>query len=94
MTVSVPRFLNAYPEFRDTEYQLVEQRLNLATLRISTDAFGDLVDDGIMLLAAHLLSISPSGEKARLVKDETDTIYNRELTKMKIALTAGLGRLT
>jgi hypothetical protein len=92
MAVTVHRFQKAYPEFKETEYALVQEKLNAAELRINGTVFGDLEDQAIMLQAAHLLSISPHGEKVRLQKDSHETIYSKELWKMKRDATLGLGR--
>lgn len=94
MAVTVQRFLKAYPDFKNTDYQLVEQKLNQAILRVDSDAFGDLEDEGVMLLTAHLLSISPNGEKARLIKDSNETIYHEEYRRLAREVTFGLGRIT
>ena len=93
MTVTPQRFRKAYTEFRETETGLIQQKLNQAVLRINSEAFGDLADEGVMLLTAHLLSISPEGEKVRLHKDTSKTIYSEELQRMRREVTAGLGRV-
>ena len=92
MAVTVQRFQKAFPEFKETEYQLIQQKLNQAILRLNATVFGDFLDDSVMLLTAHLLAISPMGEKARLNKDMSDTIYNRELKQIKKEVTIGIGR--
>lgn len=94
MAVTVQRFLKSYPDFKDTDYQLVEQKLNQAIARVDSDNFGDLENEGVMLLTAHLLSISPSGEKTRLVKDSNETIYEKEYRRLAKEVTFGLGRIT
>ncbi len=92
MAVTVQRFQKAFPEFKGTEYQLVQQKLNHAILRLNATVFGTFLDDAVMLLTAHLLAISPMGEKVRLNKDMSDTIYNRELKQIKKEVTIGIGR--
>lgn len=94
MTVTVQRFQKSFPDFKDTEYQLIQQKLDAAILRTNATTFGDLTDQAVMLLTAHLLSISPNGEKVRLVKTESDTIYSDELNRMRREATIGLGRIT
>jgi len=93
MAVNVQRFRKAYTEFRETEPDVIRQKINLATARTSSDAFGDDVDEAIMLLAAHLIAISPHGEKVRLQKDPTKTIYMQELKRMRREATMGMGRV-
>ena len=94
MSVTVQRFLKEYPEFKSTDYQLIEQRLNHAALRVNSGTFGDLEEEGVMLMTAHLLSISPSGEKSRLVKESQQTMYLREYRRLAREVTFGLGRIT
>ena len=94
MAVTVNRFLKSYPEFKRTSYSLIQQKMNQAVLRTGTDAWGDLHDEGVMLMTAHLLSVSPEGEKTRLHKYTAETIYLNELKKLRIEVTAGLGRNT
>lgn len=94
MTVTAQRFLKAFPEFKETELQLINQKIALATLRTNETVWDDLYEDGIMMLTAHLLSVSPMGEKSRMVKDDRDTMYWRELTRMRREVTAGYGRYT
>lgn len=93
MSVSVSRFLKAYPEFKRTEAELVEQNLTAAEGRIATAVWGDLATDGIMVLAAHLLSMSPEGEQARLKKENRATVYERTWVAMKREVTMGVGRV-
>jgi hypothetical protein len=92
LAVTVQRFLKEYPEFKSTDYQLVEQKLNHAILRVDSGTFGDLEEEAVMLKTAHLLSISPSGEKTRLVKDSNKTIYEKEYRLLAKEATFGLGR--
>ena len=94
MPVTAQRFLKAFPEFQETERQLIEQKIALATLRTDETAWGDLYDEGIMMLTAHLISVSPKGEKARLHKYSEQTIYWVELNRMRREVTVGYGRYT
>lgn len=91
MAVTVHTFQLAYPEFRDTSYSLVQQKLDQARGRLNEAVFSDRWDEGVQLLAAHLLSISPQGEKSRFKTGQTQ--YNRELTQLKKVVTVGIGRL-
>jgi hypothetical protein len=94
MAVTVQRFQKSFTEFKDTEMQLIQQKLDAAILRTNATTFGDLTDQAVMLLTAHLLAISPEGEKVRLVKTSSETIYSDELNRMRREATIGLGRTT
>ena len=55
--VTVQRFRKAYPEFKGTAEELIQQKLDHADERINDSVFGDNVSiRATMLLAAHLLS--------------------------------------
>jgi hypothetical protein len=68
-------FLVRHPEFADAEAALVEAKLAEAERRTPSRVWGDLEDDGIASLAAHLLAISPNGQMARLVNKDGTTTY-------------------
>jgi uncharacterized protein YaiI (UPF0178 family) len=93
--VTVQRFRKAYPEFRETAEELVQQKLDAADERINDSVFGDNVSiRATMLLAAHLLAISPSGEQARIwVRGSQTTMYKREFDDLSLIYTFGSGRV-
>lgn len=68
-------FLVRCPEFTDADAALVEAKLAEAERRTPSVVWGDLQDDGIACLAAHLLAISPNGQMARLVNKDGSTTY-------------------
>lgn len=93
MTVTLSSFRVSYPEFLNTADALCEAKIAAAVLRTSEDIFGDNTDEAVMLLAAHLLSVSPQGESARLEVDEKQTVYGLELRTLRREVTFGAGRL-
>jgi hypothetical protein len=93
VTVTVAQFLEAYPDFENTDQALIQSKLNLAAGRIATGTWGDLADEGNMALAAHLLSMSPSGENARLAKEDRADVYERVWRQMVREVTMGAGRV-
>jgi hypothetical protein len=82
-----------FPEFERTEDQLCLQKINAATARTAAAVWGDKVNDGIMWLAAHLLSMSPEGEQSRLKAENRATTYERTLNMMRREVTFGAGRV-
>jgi hypothetical protein len=94
MPVSIHKFLLNHPEFSATSAPLVERKLAAADRRVNAAVWGSLVDDGIMLMAAHLLAIAPEGEKSRMVKDDQKDVYLTEYRAMARNVTMGQGRLS
>lgn len=94
MTVSVDRFRLAYPEFRDTDAALIDQKIGAASVRTSAVSLGECYDQAVMLLTAHLLAMSPDGEQVRLKKENRVTNYLIELERLYRASAVGLGRIT
>ncbi len=88
MAVKVRKFKAEFPEFRATDDALIQAKLNQAARRIHAPVWGDMADDGVMFLAAHLVSISPTGEHARLKPGE-ETQYEKEWNRMKREVTTG-----
>jgi len=94
MTVTVAYFKQNYTEFKNTPNSLCASKLAAATRRVAPSVWGDRTDDGVMLLTAHLLSIAPAGEQARLKNDNRGDMYEKEWKQMKREVTLGLGRNT
>jgi len=92
--VAVNRFRKAFPEFRETSDVLIEQKIIAAELRISTEVWGNRTEQGIMYLAADLIAMSPSGEKARLVSDKGKTTYRVTWEQMRVEVSMGVGRVS
>jgi hypothetical protein len=92
MTISVARFKQAFPEFKDTDYDLCSQKLTQATDMVRTDIAGNKAELLVMLQAAHYIAMSPAGEFARLESGET--MYARELKTLTRMVTMGVGRTT
>jgi hypothetical protein len=94
VAVSVLRFKKYFPEFKNTDEFLVEQKLDMAIKETSSGAWGSNGDHAIMLLTAHYLSISPAGEQARLKMENRGDMYKVEYDRLKRASMCGLGRLS
>lgn len=94
MAVSYERFVIGYPEFRQADRLLVERKLALALRMTNISVWTSVQDIGIELLAAHLLSVSPLGETARLSVDDLDqTPYGQERKRLAQSVCCGLGRV-
>lgn len=75
MAVTTGSFLRDYPEFRDTDVDVVAAALRDAALFNSASVLGDRYDAALGLYAAHLLSSAPFGTQARLAEKEGTTTY-------------------
>jgi hypothetical protein len=61
MAVTRAQFLADFPQFDEADVDLVDSRLATAARRVGA-AWGDLQDDGIKYLTAHMLALDPRGE--------------------------------
>lgn len=93
MAVTVASFRRYYPAFRDTPEDLIAAKLELAALQVGSN-WGALQDTGTMLYLAHLLSVDPSGERARQTNDPAMTTYAYEFQRLEAQVACGLNRVT
>jgi len=80
------RFVQRYPEFSETDGELVAAVLDEAKLEIDPYAWGDKYLAGLLLLAAHKLACSPVGEPMRLEPGSGSTMYSHEFERLKNSL--------
>lgn len=75
MAVSVSSFLEAFPEFSGERAatDLIQAKIAEASRSVDSRRWGARTDDGVAYLAAHLLAMSPWGQKARLSDGNTGT---------------------
>jgi hypothetical protein len=70
-----------FPEFTATNTQrpeLVEETLTYAAQHVSAVRWGARYERGVYLKLAHMLSLSPYGESARLTKKTAETVYSAQ----------------
>lgn len=88
MTVTRAQFLADFPQFDEADTDLVDAKLAVAVRRVGT-AWGDLQDDGIKYLTAHLLAIDPRSETAARAPatagadNWSKTTYLREFERLR-----------
>lgn len=94
----VAQFQAAFPFFRTTEASLIQATLARASRWVAPSVWGDRVDDGVNLLAAHWLFQDPLGASTELVgKDNSSTPYGKQFDELRaavvgpVAFTAGGG---
>lgn len=73
--MTVTDFLTQFPEFRNTDLDLVQAMLNAALLEIDASVWRAKADQGQGYLAAHKLALSPFGQNARMVAKDGTTTY-------------------
>lgn len=82
MAVSVQQLRSEFPEFVNTSSGLLAGKIADATAMLNAHAFGEMHDQAVKYLAAHLVALSPGGEFARLdASEENDgarTLYERQ----------------
>lgn len=72
-------FRVGYPEFDKATDGLVDAKLGEAIRSTDADVWGIRTDDGVYVLCAHLLAMSPFGQQARLSSGGTSTYETRWL---------------
>src|SRR5437660_717192 len=80
-------FRASFPEFVGTSDATVTAKL--AEAAVCVDARLPLADNRVGYLAAHLISISPFGQQARLSSDKGETTYMVEYTRLNRVVAGG-----
>lgn len=91
--VTVGEFKESYPEFKDTDFILVQSKIREATARVSEKIFGNSYKYAVMLKTADLLSVSPSGEQAKLRLENRGNMYSVEFAELAHEKSVGAGRV-
>lgn len=81
----------AYPEFKAAPALLINQKVGEAASEIDPTTWGARYTRAVMLYAAHLLALTPEGEKMRR-KDGT-TVYQERWASLKRITALGRGRV-
>lgn len=96
MALDADGFRLRFPEFDRTPTELVDAKLAEAELEIDRTVWGTKADLGVGYLAAHLLSIAPTGQHARLVprnakatREDALTTYERQYKRLLKMVSSG-----
>lgn len=76
-------FRAQYPEFEKCPDPLATAFLNDAAGQIDSTVWGIHTDRGHGLLTAHLLSMAPNGQFARLESDKAQSTYGVQYEKLR-----------
>lgn len=94
MTVTAASFLAEFPEFSGASVTLVNAKIAAATLRTPASVWGPLQDEGVKYLAAHLLANSPFARELQLTRENGESIYTPERSRLERTAAMGAGRIT
>jgi hypothetical protein len=89
MYANAAAFLVDFPAFATAPPGVVSRCVDAAAAQIDETACGELAHQMHGLQAAHLISLEPGGQAARLSADDAETTYGVELKKLRLA--AGCG---
>jgi hypothetical protein len=92
MTVTVASFRAEFPEFGSADVTptvLVQAKLDAALLRTPSDVWGDLQDDGVKYLAAHLLALSPQAREMKLSTPDAKSPYGFQRLEYESIVASG-----
>ena len=76
MAYDITAFRARFPEFQNVVDSIIEANLLAAALEVDPGIWGQKTSEGILLLAAHKLTISPWGQAVRTAKQGTNTMHN------------------
>ena len=91
--LSRAQFVASFPEFSETDIDVVDAKLAEASRRIDPTVWQQWENDGHGQLAAHLLANSPLGNTAKLNPKDTDapkTVYEGEYRRLMKMVGAGI----
>ena len=80
-------FRATFTEFADATDALVSAKIAEALTRTPEDVWGADLEHGVLYLAAHLLALSPGGEKMRI--DSVTTLYGNTRAKLARSVASG-----
>lgn len=94
MTVTARKFRAEFPDFQNTDETVIDRALRDAYLLYDATVWGNKYDLIVSWEAADQLSYSGMGEKARLKKDPSETVYRKRIDSLTNQVTIGRGRNT
>jgi hypothetical protein len=89
VTVTRAQLLVEFPEFTNTDDGILDARLAEAYRRTPAEVWGDLRDDGVKYLAAHLLAQSPYARELKLMDKDGQTRYGIERKRLESIVATG-----
>jgi hypothetical protein len=86
--VTPAEFKALLPEFAGAPDSLVQSRLTMAETRTPADVWGDLIDQGILHLAAELLCVLPQA-RPMAIADGAANPYKAERRRLEVIVSSG-----
>lgn len=82
MAVTSTSLVVRFPSMSTASTTLIDACLAAARLRVPNRIWGDLEDEGVLHLAAHLITLDPAGVKARKVNQTGMSVYLAEYNRL------------
>lgn len=92
MAVTPADFKASFPEFAGSvpvDDAYIQVWLTRAARHVSVTVWRDKYDDGVLFLAAHLMTTSPTGQGAKLNNADGKSTYGAQYERMKLEVTGG-----
>jgi hypothetical protein len=86
--IDLATWRSLFPEFATAPDILVQSRIDQAALRIEPLVWGERSGEGQAFLTAHLLTLAPGGQFARLQSDKGKSTYGTQFDQMVVEVTA------
>lgn len=87
MAINYTEFCEAFPEFATKpDKATVVAKLTAAQTFCDATRWGNRYQHGVFLKAAHMIALSPGGEKMLLAKGSRETVYSVQFAEMLMAL--------
>jgi hypothetical protein len=81
--VDLTAFRLRFPEFQNVDGPQIQAFLDDAATRINAGVFGDSYDAAHGYLTAHMISVSPFMQTAKLQEDDALTTYLKEFRAIR-----------
>jgi hypothetical protein len=88
--VDLPTFRAQYPEMASVPDPMITAYLARAANRLDPLVWGTKLEEGIGLLTAHLLALSPAGLSARLATDKGQSTYGEQFSSLERVVSIAL----
>ncbi len=91
MAATYQGFVDRFAEFNELEIspESIELEIAAAGRRLNVDAWGEQWDDGVLLLAAHLVATKHRVKCCKLISADDSTSYLAEYLRMREAIISG-----
>lgn len=89
MKVNLEIFLQRFPEFLNTDEELLNLVISESKNELNPNSWGAMYETGVFFLAADKLAKSPMGEPVRLDASSNKTTYALEFERLCRSISMG-----